>query len=254
MRHKDIVKMALAAGPVILAGTTAVAADDAKVDEAFETLKTYDWGADRNALNPIDEAVVATYGDADARLALEKRLAAVLATDASRSAKDFVCRKLRTVGTAESVPALAGLLSDEELSHMSRYALERIPAPEAAAALRDALPKVKGDLKIGVIGSLGSRRDAGSVSALAALLKDSDAAVALAAANSLAAIGTPEAGKALSGAAKAAPDACLACAEVLLADGKKAEALALYKLLNSPDQPQSIRVAATRGILAVARK
>ncbi len=33
------------------------------------------------------------------------------------------------IGTAESVPALAALLPDKDLSHMARYALERIPAP-----------------------------------------------------------------------------------------------------------------------------
>ena len=35
---------------------TAAAADAAALDGAFEALKTYDWGADRNTLNPIDEA------------------------------------------------------------------------------------------------------------------------------------------------------------------------------------------------------
>ena len=88
----------------------------------------------------------------------------------SRAAKDFACRTLTVIGTAASVPALAALLADAELSHMARYALERIPAPEAAAALRDALPKLSGKLKIGVIGSLGVRRDEASVPALAALL------------------------------------------------------------------------------------
>ena len=30
------------------------------LDQAFEALTTYEWGADRNALNPIDEAILAT--------------------------------------------------------------------------------------------------------------------------------------------------------------------------------------------------
>ena len=29
------------------------------LDQAFEALKTYDWGTDPNALKPIDEAVIA---------------------------------------------------------------------------------------------------------------------------------------------------------------------------------------------------
>ena len=45
------------------------------IDEAFEALKTYDWGVEPKVLNPINEAIVATHGDADARKELETRLA-----------------------------------------------------------------------------------------------------------------------------------------------------------------------------------
>ena len=65
---------------------------------------------------------------------------------------------------------------------MARYALERIPAPQAAQAMRHALPKVSGAMKAGVIGSLGVRRDAASVAAVAAALSDANLAVASAAA------------------------------------------------------------------------
>jgi len=264
MQDQDLKRLALAAGPAILAGTAAVAAevDTAAVDKAFEVLKTYDWGADRNQLNPIDDAVIATGGDAAARKDLEKRLIAVLKSGVSRSAKDFVCRKLRTVGTAESVPALAALLTNKDLSHMARYALERIPAPEAAAALRDALGKVNGALKVGMIGSLGVRGDTASVPALVPLLGNADAAVAKAAAHALGLIATPEAGKALAAFAAKAPeglktaaaDACLTCAEGLLADGRKVEAIALYKSLSGENQPKHVRLAATRGLLRAAGK
>ena len=232
------------------------------LDMAFEALKTYDWGTDRNPLKPIDEAVIAVHGNADARKALEPRLAPVLKTGVSRDAKDFICRKLMVIGTAESVPTLAGLLPEKDHSHMARYALERIPAPEAAQALRDALPKLSGALKVGAIGSLGVRRDAASVPALAALLGDVDAAVACAAACALGDIGNAEAAKPLGDSATKAPegvkpavaDACLACAEQLLADGKKADALAIYKSLSGEDQPKHVRLAATRGMLTAAGK
>ena len=231
------------------------------MDQAFEALKTYDWGADLKALTPIDEAVIATRGNAEARKELETRLAEVLKTPVPRDAKDFVCRKLMVVGTAASVPALAALLPAPENSHMARYALERIAAPEAAQALREALPKLSGALKVGVIGSLGVRQDAASVPLLAALLGDADAVVARAAALALGDIRTPEAARVLAstkpvqdGAKPAAIDASLACAEKLLADGKKAEALALYKGLTGENQPKHVRLAATRGMLACAGK
>jgi HEAT repeat protein len=231
------------------------------LDKAFEALKTYDWGTDRKKMDPIDEAVIATRGDADARKALEKRLAAVLGTGASRSAKDYVCRTLKTMGTAESVPALAALLPDQDLSHMARYALERIPAPEAADALRAALPSLPAKLKAGVAGSLGVRRDEASVPALAALLNDSDPAVVSNAACALGSIGTPEAAKVLGPAAKHAPqavksavaDACLVCAEQLLAGGKKADAIALYKSLTG-DPRKQVNLAAKRGLLSAMGK
>ncbi len=259
MRHQKLTGLALA-GSAVLAGSTAVAADKAEVDKAFETLKTYDWGADRKLMAPIDQAVVDAQGDAAGRKDLETRLLAVLAGGPSRSAKDYICRTLKTMGTAASVPAMAAMLADKDVSHMGRYALERIPAPQAAAALRDALGKLSGALKVGVIGSLGVRGDTASVGALSGLLGDGDKSVASAAAHALGVIGDPRAGKALAGFAKKAPegvkpsvaDACLICAEQLLADGKKAEAIALYKALGGEDQPKHVRVAATRGLLAAA--
>jgi HEAT repeat protein len=231
------------------------------LDQAFDALKTYDWGKDIKSLAAIDDAVIETRGDAGARKALEDRLAAVLKTDASRDAKDYVCRKLMMIGTAASAPTLAALLPDKNLSHMARFALERIPAPEAAQALRDALPKVTGAQKAGVISSLGARRDTASVSALKTLLGESDPVVARAAAYALGDIRNAEAAKALQEAwsksldAKSAiTDATLACAEGLLSSGKKAEALAIYKSLSGEDQPKHVRLAATRGMLTGAGK
>jgi HEAT repeat protein len=231
------------------------------LDAAFEALKTYDWGADRKVLNPIEEAVISTREDAAARKDLEDRLAAVLKTDVSHDAKDYVCRKLRVVGTAASVPTLAELLPQADLSHMGRYALERIPVPEAAQALREALPKLEGKLKIGVIGSLGNRQDADSVPTIAALLGDADPAIARSAALALGSIRSPEAAKALRGAKSqdtnvqiAITDASLACAEGLLAAGDKAQAMMMYKSFAGEEQPKHIRMAATRGLLACAGK
>jgi HEAT repeat protein len=235
------------------------------LDQAFDALKSYDWGPDRSALNPIDEAVVAAHTDPPAGAKLEARLAAVLGMDVNRAAIDYVCRKLMFFGTAASVPALARLLPEQEHSHMARYALERIPAAEAAQVLRDALSSLEGELKVGVIGSLGVRQDEASVGPLAAMLGDGDPQVARAAASALGAICTADAGKALLKAI-AAPgaigedtklataDAALACAEGLLADGKNKEARSLYQSLAGGGQPKLVRLAATRGLLACAGK
>jgi len=247
---------------LVLGGVLPAAIADEAADKAFEALAKYDWGQDRNVLKAIDDAVVASHDDADAKKALEKRLADVLKTDAPQAAKDYVCRKLSLIGSADSVPALAALLTDEKLSHMGRYGLERIPCPCAVKALREAISKTKGLQKIGVINSLGVRRDADSVSALTALLKDSDQEIVAAAAAALGAIGNSEASKTLGEFQKTAPeslrlaaaDACLVCAEQLLADGKKVEAMAVYKALSAGKQPKHVRVAAMRGLLAATGK
>ena len=49
-------------------------------------------------------------------------------------------------------------------------------------------------------------------------------------------------------------DARLICAEQLLADGKKAEAVALYKELQGDDQPAQVKVAAMKGMMTAATK
>jgi len=226
------------------------------LDNAFEALKTFDWGTDLTALAPIDEAVTAAHGKADLTADLENRLLAALKGDLSRDARDYLCRKLAIIGTTAAVPVLAGLLESENSSHMARFALERIPAPVAAQALREALPRVNGNLKIGVISSLGGRRDPAAVQALRGLLRENVAAIARASALARGALGSVEAATALqaflataSGDKQVAVDALLACGEALLAGNRKAEAMSIYKSLAGEKQPRLVRLAATRGIL-----
>jgi HEAT repeat protein len=263
MTNIEITKMTLAVGTAAVVADQAVAQmDSTAVDKAFETLKTYDWGDDPETLKAIDQAIIATHGDATARKALEKRLVDTLTGGISRSALDYVCRRLRIVGTRQSIEALAALLPEEETSHIARYALERIPDEKAVEVMRDSLPKVSSKLKPGIIGSLGKRRDQKSIQAISKLLGDSDIQVAKAAAESLALISTPAAARELikftkkaSAAMKLpAADACLVCAEQILANGEKSEAVALYNELKGNEMPTHVKAAATKGILTAATK
>ena len=107
------------------------------------------------------------------------KLAATLQSPtASQFDKVQACHRLAIIGTKEAVPALAALLSDEKLAHMARYALEPLPDPAADAALRDALGKLTGKLQVGVIDSLGVRRDEKAVDALVKLLGSPDPMIA----------------------------------------------------------------------------
>jgi len=191
----------------------------------------------------------------------ENRLIAVLKSDAPQKEKVDACRGLAVIGTVDAVPALAALLGDEKLSHMARYGLEPIPDPAVDDALRDALRKLKGLPLVGVIGSIGVRRDAKAVPVLVPFLQDRDPEVAEAAARALGKIATPEAANLLNQTlAKAPPklrtvvaDACLSCAEAFLTQDKRSEAAALYQSVGKADLPKHFRVAATHGELR-ARK
>ncbi len=230
------------------------------LETAFESLKKFDWGSDLSALNPIEDAAIAAHQSPETGKDLESRLIAALGGNLSLDAQEYVCRKLAMVGTAASVPSLAPLLIKKEISHMARFALERIPAVEAGQALREALPKVTGLVKVGVISSLGGRREAAAVTELSGLLKDTDTAVARAAALALGAIGTTDAAAALqlalkgSGIPQTVIDGILSCAEALLASNKTAEASAIYKSFEQANQPRIVRLAAARGLLACASK
>ncbi|HEX4131199.1 MAG TPA: HEAT repeat domain-containing protein [Pirellulales bacterium] len=225
---------------------------------AFDALKQYDWGTDTAVLAPIEDAVAAAHGDEKLRADLEARLTADLTSSISRDAKDYCCRKLTVIGTAGCVPALAALLDKPDHAHMARFVLERMPLPEAGKALRDAAGKLDGNLKLGVINSLGARRDGEAVEVIAAALQNNDPAVARAAALALGAIGTPQAAAALKAMVVSANgnkpyviDGLLACAESLRGS-KPAEARAIYESLAGDNQSRLVRLAATRGMLVCA--
>jgi HEAT repeat protein len=228
------------------------------LDQAFEALKTYKWGVDPKAIKAIQDTIVATHGDAAARKDLESKLAAVLATDVPRAAKDSVCRFLKTIGTAHSVEALAKLLHDEELSHMARHALQTNDTPEAVKALVGAIDKAPKKIKIGIISSLGARGTGVPIAPLAKALADKDAEISSAGALALGAIGSEEAVKALA-AAKATDankiavcDAMFQCAENMLNHGKKSEAKAIYSTVLKIGPTKAAKMAADIGVKACA--
>lgn len=228
--------------------------ETAVVNAAFAALKTYAQGSSRAALLPIDEAVVAALADRAARKELESLLIMALKDAGSVAAREYVCSKLAMIGTKSCVPTLAAFLSVPEIASTARNALEVIPDRRAARSLRDSLPKLQREQKVGVINSLGVRRDADSVRVLSSLLKATDTGMAGAAAAALGEIGSTRAAKALRTFQPASPslrpqwtDACLVCAERLLVAGKRAEAEALYRLLAANAQPQHVQQALVRG-------
>ena len=127
----------------------------------------------------------------------EQEQLAILRSDSPSADKAIACKKLAIDGSSESVPDLAKLLSDPQLSSWARIALEVIPGAAADEALRTAAESLEGRLLVGTINSIGIRRDANAVDALIARLQDQDADVASAAAVALGRIGNATATKSL---------------------------------------------------------
>lgn len=123
------------------------------------------------------------YGSSAAIMALSApKLTALLNDqDASTYAKAKACQRLAVIGDKSAVPALARLLGDPQLGHYARFALEPMRDAAADDALRAALAKVQGKQLIGVINSIGIRRDSKALTALEKLRHDSDIEVAKAA-------------------------------------------------------------------------
>ncbi|MFH1715806.1 MAG: family 16 glycoside hydrolase, partial [Planctomycetota bacterium] len=169
----------------------------ASLSAEYDALEVYDFGKSRRALAAIEEEIRSVSPSSFPQI--EAKLLEVLESPKTTFAgKQFVCRMLRRVGSAQSVPALSKLLADKELSHMARFALQYMPVPEAGAALHESLAKLDGDLKIGVVGSLGQRGEKAAVPEIAKLITGSDTNLARAAIGALGKIGGLEATRALA--------------------------------------------------------
>lgn len=234
----------------------------ATLQELLEKVKTYDWGQSRLALTEVSDIIKEAHGSPAELNKIEKSLLDVLTSDATRAGKQFVCRELSIIGTDESVPVLGNMLTDEETSDMARYALERIPGQAVNEVLRKALRKAKDKPQVGIINSLGQRRDRRAVRALSRLIDNSDETVAAAAAAALGQIADSRATEALAEAKDKTSgklqmlvlDSYLRCADQLVVEGKRAEALAIYKELQKEDMPKPIRTAALAGMLNATKK
>ena len=185
----------------------------------------------------------------------EKRLLQVLRSDAPAAQKAITCKELAIHGSGAAVPDLAKLLPNPQLSSWSRIALEAIPGEQSDAALRQAAESLRGQLLVGVINSIGVRRDKKAVPILIARLQDGDLEVAAAAAVAMGRIADDEATLALQ---KALPmvsaelkssvaEACVLAAEYRLLNGQKQKAAEIYDQVRNADVPIQRIVEATRG-------
>lgn len=187
----------------------------------------------------------------------EQKLIAILESDSPEAKKALACKSLAVHGSQDAVPALAKLLPNERLSSWARIPLEVIPGSEADEALRSAVQQLSGRQLIGVINSVGVRRDAGSIETVAKHLSSDDELVVSAAAVAIGRIGNEAAANVLKAALTegseivraAAADGGVRCAEQLHADGKSSNATQLYDQIRAADVPKQRVLEATRGAI-----
>jgi HEAT repeat protein len=208
------------------------------------------------ALNPLF-----LHAEDTPQAAKTKALIAVLQSNAATFDKARACQQLAALGDKAAVPALAALLADEKLSAHARSALEATADASAADALRESLGRLHGNLLAGVVNSLGVRRDVQAVGALEKLAAVRTSGVQDEALAALGCIATPEAIQSLrqvltdvsAESRLGAAHACLSGAERLLAQGKRAEAIALLDAVRGAKVPTPLQAAATYGAI-VARQ
>ena len=196
-------------------------------------------------------------------------LCAILQSDAPLHDRGVACQRLAVVGSAESIPVLATLLGDAELSHLARAALEANPSPQVDSLFRQQLSTASGDQLIGIIDSIGNRRDTAAVESLALLLPQATGATQAAALSALGTIASPESaeilltllktsanlqGNAGSNAtlANAVADSALRCADRFAVEGKTAEALKVYDAVRAAPVSPTLLAAATLSTIRVS--
>ncbi len=184
----------LAAGALAAVSAREPEAAETVLEPAFQVIMGYKFGGTRAPLTIVSDIVKAAKNDPARRLAIERQLVVLLQSpDATYDCKDFVCRQLWVFGSRESIPALASMLADDKYSDMARYVLERNAALEAGKALRDALGKASGRVLIGIVNSLGVRRDTAAVPSLEKIVAGGDDESAAAVVLALSKIGGPKA-------------------------------------------------------------
>jgi HEAT repeat protein len=187
----------------------------------------------------------------------EKELLAILRSNAPAAEKALACKNLAIHGSPAAVADLAKLLPDRQLSSWARISLEAIPGEASDQALLAASESLEGRLLVGMINSIGFRRNVKAVASLTAKLQNTDADVASAAAVALGHIGNAAATKSLRAALATAPanvrsavaEGCVLCAERLHSQGESVAARAIYDQVRAADVPVQRIVEATRGAI-----
>jgi HEAT repeat protein len=228
------------------------------LESILKDLQSYDFASGVGAPMRLHAYVFTQKGNPQARKETEAALIKFVQGSPAPGGLMAACRALRLIGGPGSVPVLAALVLKADTTDPARYALERIPGGEADQALLAALDKTQGNIRRGIVFSLGERKSAAVVPALVRIAGGKDAALAADAVKALGKTGGPESIKGLTAALGQAgaplrseiASALLLAAEGALAAGDKAAAAAAYDRVFAANVSPTSRQAAFKGKIA----
>jgi len=186
---KQAIRRLATSGPEVIEQLTGMLVETGKGDDAQV----------RRALHGL-AVYVARPGAASERRAFNQVLCAQLKSAAADEVKRFLISQLQVTGRTEIVAALAECLTDDDLAESARQALTANRSPAAVKALREALPKTKGAIRVGIIQALAQLQDTKSAPALLNEAKSGDEAIRTAAVEALGSIGDPRGEPAITAA------------------------------------------------------
>lgn len=232
-----------------------------EIEKLVANSLTYRYGQNRQNLNAIEETIRKTQS-AEKRREIEKIFAKYLTNEqATVEFKEFVCRQLWYLGTAESVNSVATLLTNEQTIGWGCYALVRNPSKEATQALINALETVPQTQKAKIISALGQKRDPLAVKSISAYCENKDQEIATAAIIALGQIASKDSIQTLwkltesssRSISEQAAHSLILAAEHLAKSENQKEALDIYNRIYSLNFSPSVKAAAMRGLVQYSK-
>jgi hypothetical protein len=124
--------------------------------DPWSQIALLEFGGDRTLASDVEQII--RHAEPNQHADLEARMLAVFARpELTEAGRIFVCRMLGLIGSKACVPAVARLLDDNHTADVARLALDHIADPSVDEAYRNALRKLSGRAKAGLIGSLALR-------------------------------------------------------------------------------------------------
>ena len=168
-----------------------------KVKSIHKVIVDYEYGDSRSWLQEYQDLMIEVYNMPEFHDKVERLMIKVLKSNTSNDGKLLICKYLGTIGGNSSLPVLRKMLFTPSSSNMALIALTSIPGEEVSKTLIGALENNEGEALIGIINTLGLRRDPKANQPLNGFISSEDQHVANASIHALGTIGGEQASQIL---------------------------------------------------------